>query len=421
MPHDQPPVLKLDPDFLYELCLDQVQALVRMRPALSSLKTPEILWSLAVSYAHALETAFRIVGAMGASEPDRLVRLVATLVKTPTPTGLYNLWYTWRRQHLDWADTDIMQVPVYLLLCQTNCSDLLRELGRRGRALNPPVFKTWAGLSAGPVRPDKDRTLRFLGAMDATLRSTVHRHLDLTPSDDDDDKELSPITDPMAVAMEGAVGRKHRAEEWIGELFRSGGTIQTDSSQSIEVPTIPELPIRGMEGTDARSSVWRAASHDAAFRLLAKIAPGTLGLLETALPDAAHAAQRADREKADAKKRGGSGGQKAKKAGTAEPPVQHVPVGNPEVEENSPFIEPKDDYPNPEQMIEAHEEVAKAKKDARFALRIAIDRWGASGQRMLEALAEGKTDKAAAEAAGISAPALIKRKKTLKKLLGPRA
>jgi hypothetical protein len=50
-------------------------------------------------------------------------------------------------------------------------------------------------------------------------------------------------------------------------------------------------------------------------------------------------------------------------------------------------------------------------------MHIAIDRWGLSGQRMLEALKANKSDKAAAEAAGISPPALIYRLKTLKKQL----
>lgn len=417
MPHDQPPVLTLDPDFLYALCLDQVQAQQRMRPPLSSLKTPDLLWSVVVSYAHALETASCVLDAMGPSAPDRVRPLVASLLFTPTPAGLYDLWRTWSRLHPDWSDVDTLQVPVYFLLCQTNCFDGLRELGRRGHALNFPVFKAYAGLEAGPVQPDEVRTQRLLNAMDATLSRTVRRHLDLTRSHDEN---LSPITDSMGVAIVAAVASKHRAEKRIGDLFRKGGTIPTNSGQSNEVPTIPELPIHGMNGTDERNSVWRAASHDAAFTLFAKIAPGTLGRLETALPDAAHAAQRKDREEADAKMRGGSGGRHAKKAGTEEPPVQHVPMGNlgdEENEENSPFIHPKDDHPTPEQITAAHEEEEKAKNDAEHAFRIAIDRWGASGQQMLQALAEEKTQKAAAEAAGISAPALIKRLKTLKKLL----
>jgi hypothetical protein len=246
--------------------------------------------------------------------------------------------------------------------------------------------------------------------MDATIWTTVGRHLDRT-RDEGRETDPSAITDKQNVAIEGAVAKKRRIQARVVELLRREEAIPTDSGLSIEVPTIPKLPIRGMEGTDGLNSLWRSAAKDEAFELLASIAPGHLGLLETTLPDAAHAAQRAENDRAAAKKRGGSGGRKAKKAGTAEHAAQHLPIG--EVDEDSACIDPEtliDDRPNPEEKAEAQEV-------AEHAIRIAIDRWGPSGQRMLEALTAGKTDKEAAEAAGISAPAMTKRLKTLQKML----
>lgn len=172
-----------------------------------------------------------------------------------------------------------------------------------------------------------------------------------------------------------------------------------------------------MKDPDELNRYWRDGANYLALKVLASLALGHLGWLETALPDAAHGAQQAAYEKADAKERGGTGGRKAEKAGTSEPAAQHVPIGGPD--EDSACIDPEtlvNDRPNPEQELEAHEEEEKNQEDARRAFRIAFDRWGLSGLQMLEALMDGSTDKEAAEAAGISAPALIKRRKAMIKL-----
>ena len=45
-------------------------------------------------------------------------------------------------------------------------------------------------------------------------------------------------------------------------------------------------------------------------------------------------------------------------------------------------------FSHPQQYVEAIEEKVQAQKAAGRAMRIAVKRWGRSGQRMLEALAE---------------------------------
>ena len=48
-----------------------------------------------------------------------------------------------------------------------------------------------------------------------------------------------------------------------------------------------------MEDSDGLNGVWRAAANELALSVLAVIAPGHLGWLETALSDAAHDVQQA--------------------------------------------------------------------------------------------------------------------------------
>ena len=117
-------------------------------------------------------------------------------------------------------------------------------------------------------------------------------------------------------------------------------------------------------------------------------------------------------------KRGGSGGKKAKKAGTAEPSVQHLSIdrsqANPDSGRGSGCIDLDDLVDEGSPPLDS----SIADKDlAAHAMSIALERWGDSGRRMLEALRDGCTDKQAADEADISAPALIKRRNTLKKLL----
>jgi|CXWL01.1.fsa_nt_gi hypothetical protein len=411
-PQDQTPPPTFDPDSLYAFCLDEAQAIAHAGPALSSLDTERLLWSFIMSHAHAVEMAARVFGSRDHSDPLLVMRVVGLFLTSNTPAALHDLWRIWREQHTDWDHADTLQVPLYFLSCQTHRINCLRELSRRGR--HHLVFKAWAGLTAGPAQPHEVRLRRFLDAMDTTLRHTVKRKLARTMDEEAMDEEATDeeVADKESVAILGATAKKSRAEERIVKLLHSGG--QTDSGLMMEVPKIPELPIRGMEGADGINRVWRDAAHDSAFKIFARIAPGILGRLETALPDAAHAKQRAGRDRADAKKRGGSGGRKAKKAGTVEPAVQHIPTGGPD--ENSSCIDPETlvcDRPNAEQEIEAQEE-EKENQEAASRLRCtAFDRWGPRGERMLEALKDGKTDKEAAKAAGISAPALRKRLDTL--------
>jgi hypothetical protein len=266
------------------------------------------------------------------------------------------------------------------------------------------------GLRAGQGQSDAVRRQRFLDALDTTLTATVHRRLDLTQDEDHD---------PAAVVLLGAAERQYRAQTVLVNLLLKGGSIRTNLGQLIDIPSIPVLSIRGMEHADGMDAIWRHHARRIAFAAYAALAPGVFGVLETALPDAAKAVELAGKDRADAKKRGGSGGRKAKMAGTLEPVVQHLPIGNP-TDEDSPCISPEtlaDDRLNPQEKIEAQENETESMEDAQRAMRVAFDRWGESGQLMLESLAAGATDKDAAKAAGISAPALTKRLKTLKKKL----
>jgi hypothetical protein len=327
----------------------------------------------------------------------------------PRKDDLYNLWNAWDGEHSDWPVADTLLLPLYFSLCQLNRFDCILELRRRFRGLHRPVFKAWMGLKAGPARPDEASLLNFLGAMDSTLQTTVRRRIE---------KSSSPFADEENVALLGAIEREQRGRERIVELFRRGGAITTDSGQCIKIPTIPAPPIRGMEQADGVDARWRVFAHDSAFKVCAALAPGTYGLLETALSDAAHAAQRAEYQKTVAKKRGGSGGEKSKQAGTAEPAAENVYFGDPRRDpaciDQATLI---DDRLNPEQQYQEHEKQAADRNLAREAFRVAMERWGHSGNLMLQALADGLTDKAAAEATGISPPALRKRMKTLKRFL----
>ena len=414
MPHDLAPSPTLNPDSLYAFCQGQIQAQQHMVPALSSIDMEQLLWSITVSCAHALETAARVFGALRPSEQSLVMQLATELMKAPTHAGLYDLWDSWRSQHPDWGNADTLEVPIYFLSCSLFQIECRRELAQRRRSLNRPVFNAWVGLVVDRSQPDAVRQQRFLDAIDATLRTTVNRRLRRT-QEASYEEDSSANTDAESMALLGVVAREHRARAVIVELFRSARSIPTDSGHSIEVLTIPMLPMRGMDGTDGLNGVWRTAANDVAFGLLAKIAPGVLGILETALPDAAHRAQRAERDRAAAKKRGGTGGRKANKAGTAEPAAQHVSIGVPDEDDEN-----DSDSTDPETLADDRlslQQTVEAQENAKRALRIAIDRWGESGRAMLEVLVEGQTKKDAAKVARISEPAVTKRIKTLKNLL----
>jgi hypothetical protein len=409
--HHQMRLPRIDDDTFYSTCLTLLLEKLNARPPLSSLHTDDLLWSATVSYAHGLEIVLRVLAGKEISDQHRVqTRALQLMLETlPRKDELYNLWNTWDEPHRDWPLSDTLLVPMYFSLCQLHRFDCILEVRQRLRRLQRPVFKAWMELKAGAARPDKARLGTFLGAMDSTLQTTVRRRLQ---------KSSSPITDEENVALLGAIESEQRGRKGIFELFHREGAITTDSGECIKIPTIPPPPVRGMEQADEMGTRWRAFAHDSAFKLCAALAPGTQGLLETALSDAAHAAQRAQYQKSVTKKRGGSGGVKSEQAGTADPPAQHVQFGDPERDPGC--IDPStliDDRLNPEQQYQKHENEAADRDLALAAFRTAVERWGPSGKLMLQALSGGLTDKAAAEAAGITPQALRKRMKTLKNIL----
>jgi hypothetical protein len=285
-----------------------------------------------------------------------VTQLAGNVVMKDTPATLCELWRTWLEQHTDWDSDAFLWVPSYFLFFQRRRISIFRELGRRGRHLQ--VHRALAGLTAGPAQQDMARLQRFLGAMNTTLKTTVRRELDLTvvPAYKPANKEeavvplaLAPI---VSAAIEGAMAEKIRIEEILLKAFLPG------SDQSIEpMFIIPKVSVPGMEDPDGLNDIWRAAANELALSVLAIIAPGHLGWLETALSDAALAAQRYGQEKADAKFRGGSGGRHAKKIGTAVPAAQYVPIveDDPDPDEAEPdtgcyYIDPPDHRFNPERV-----------------------------------------------------------------------
>lgn len=397
------------PDDLYAYCLDPVRE--PMRSALPSLDTWGLLWTNTVAQAHAMETASRALSANGSSDPIEVAESVGALLMSPTPTRLYHMWHAWDTEHGEWPLKDTLRVPIYFLSCQMTWVEGRKEVARRGRQLQLPVFKAWAGLTAGPPQPDAVRIQRLMSAMDNTLRSTVGRHLRLSRETTSDGVSSSVITDAEGVMLTAVADRDSRGRARIVELLSRERTIEPDNGLENDAYAIPVLPLLGMQSADGMDAIWRTAAKESALKSLANIAPGILGLFETTLPHAAHAAQRAEDDLASAKKRGGSGGAKAKRTGTKTVPVQHVQFGDPA--EDAGCVDPEtlvSHRPTPDKELEAL-------MDAERAFAMAIGRWGESGKRMLEALLDGENYKDAAKAAGISAPALTKRRETLTKLL----
>lgn len=120
--------------------------------------------------------------------------------------------------------------------------------------------------------------------------------------------------------------------------------------------------------------------------------------------------------------RGGTGGLKAKKAKTAKPAAKHVSIVEPDLDSNSESNQTPnctdlaDDRLNRQQEIEDDEKEAEDRRRAQEAYRIANERWGESGRKMLEAyLVDGSTDETSADAAGITPQAVRKRLTTLRK------
>lgn len=402
------------PDDLYAYCLDPVRE--PMRSALPSLDTWGLLWTNTVAQAHAMETASRALSANGSSDPIEVAESVGALLMSPTPARLYDMWHAWDTEHGEWPLIDTLRVPIYFLSCQMTWVEGRKEVARRGRKLQLPVFKAFAGLTAGPPQPDTVRIHRFIGAMNNTLWSTVRRRLNLS-------REINPdgastvLSDAESVMLAAVAERESRGRAGIVEFLSRERVITTDNGLEGDAYAIPPLPLLGMQNVNDMDAIWRTTAKESALKSLARIAPGILGLLETTLPDAAHAAQRAENDLASAKKRGGSGGRKAEKAMTDEIPVQHVPLGDPTTDAGC--IDPgslADDRHNPEQELEAREDEIESHKCAIRVLDVAIKRWGESGKIMYKEIAAGETYRAAAEAAGITERTVTNRLATLKKL-----
>ncbi len=227
--HDQHPASGLDHDVFYAFCQNQVQTNQRSRPALSSLETDHLLWTLTVSYAHALETAARGVAGLQPSEPERLVPLISKLFWTPTRDSLFFLWEAWEIRAPHRPQIDTLQVPIYFLDCRTCFFNGFPELARRNRHF--PVSNAWAGLVGGPLQLDAIRQRCLVDAMDNTLRTTVRRRLDRTKNAIDE-VDSSAFADAENVALLGAVERKRSGQAGIEELFRREGSITLDSGPS---------------------------------------------------------------------------------------------------------------------------------------------------------------------------------------------
>ncbi len=390
----------LDPDSLYSLCLGQIQVSLHLRPALSSLSVEQLLGSLMVAYAHAIETGMRVLSTLHPYKSDRieLVKEVGQLLIRPERDDIYYLWHAWRGQHPDWSDAKTLSMPRCFMIFLMDIVDYGSELGLRARRLKLPVFKAWAGLSAGPMQPDEVRLKRLLNSMDRVLQHTVSRRLDITR---DHGLEESPELhkDKESEAIAGAVAKKNRIKAMMLWAYREGVVHPTDSGRSIAKIQIPPLPIFGMECADGIDAEWRARAHDLALKMLAEIAPGYQGLLETTLPDAAYAAQRDARDKAGAKKRGGSGGKKAEKAGTEVPAVQHFSIGNSnECSEDSDFVVGIDLEALTDPCAinpETGAEVARLIQEGE-------NRFGIKGVKLLQAILQGLTIRQAASQAKIS-------------------
>ena len=271
-------------------------------PPVSSLSMDDLLWSMLMSSAHCLEIVLRVYGPLHTSAMSTVLELAGKALVSPTPATMHDLLLTWVRQRNE-LEIDGLQVPIYFLFHQMHLSEVLKEIARRGRTLNNPVYRAYAGLSAGPVHPDTYRIQRFLTAMDQTLQATVDRHL-RRDRDDGSKNHPSGLADMESTAIEGAVARKTQLEEWLAGVYFLGEPILSRSGvPRDDVPKLPEIPplaIPEMQDINGLNAVWRTAARNVAFRLFAQIAPGTLGFLETLLSDAAHAAQRAVRDQADA-------------------------------------------------------------------------------------------------------------------------
>jgi hypothetical protein len=227
------------------------------------------------------------------------------------------------------------------------------------------------------------------------------------------DWDGAPIPDPESIAIEGALTALRGAELRLTKMLieKQFGSPATDPSEQFY--KIPPLSIRGME--DSGVHFGALAKTVALNSVYAKLAPGVSGVLDKKLSDAAYARQRRAVDAANSQERGGPGTSKTvkndKMKGKKTASAKHVPVESAlENEDATLGVHTLCDGRDRQQQMEAKEQLDKLHK-------LAGKHWGPKGKAMLEALMSGATDKEAAKAAGITPPALRKRRKILKKEL----
>ncbi len=415
----------LDPEDFFRYCSEATLTRQRLLPPLASIETANLLWAFTRSLAHAIEVASRVFGALGPVYPPNMGKQVEALLLSPTSELLYELWGQWRVQHPECDATQTMQVPLHFMHCQTAQFRYLREITMRSRLLPFPVMKAWVSSILNPVDAvtaskssgeKVSSSKAIFDAMDHALKDTVGRSL--YPDREQPEWIASyPIEDREQDAIAGAIEANRRGEAGILALMRNAGRIVTIKGKKVQVPAIPPLPVFGMQSAEGMNAVWRAAAIDQAIQVLAKTAPGVLGILETALPDAAHAELRSVYQRAAAKKRGGLGVNRQPHADqTPKSSEDPVPMWN-SFEGGILKEQPRDDRENPQQQLESQQDEVRAFEVAKRAMQIARKRWGKSGERMLQSLVAGQSRKTVAQAAGVVPSAIDKRLKALRQAL----
>lgn len=407
----------------FAICIEGANTKLDHPRALLTLSTWDLLWFVAINWAHAIEIAGRALGVP--PPPDPLARQALEVVDNPSPERLYDMGQAWRAQQPHLSDNEIREVAIHLILCRLKIYGGFCELIGRTRHL--PVFSALLDLVEPPSdTQDEDvrRSKRFFEAMNGVLQRTVGRRLKCEQLNEGS----LVMHDREGIAIAGAIEMENRIREWLTDLLSQVGTVIADGSgRSIKVPEIPELPVIGMAGASGTGVAWRSyARHFVVEEFLVWAVPGACEIFETALPDWAHAAQRDERDREDAQKRGGLGGPKArrkfkearrksKEAGQEDSKIiEHVRmrgtpnpesdaevprvlrIGNPsersEDSDDPSCIDPKDPRPrNPETVIEVTRILAEAER-----------RHGPSCRKFIDDIMDGYTIKEAAKRAEIS-------------------
>jgi hypothetical protein len=234
-----------------------------------------------------------------ALDTETLVHRAVKIVANPTPEVLEMVRLAWSAKHPEYSDSEISQVWLFISVSRRNIGAAFMELARRRSTI--PVAHKFTDLWTSGADPQA-----FFKALDVSLRRTVERKLDST------DSWTEPYWDPIQTAVVGAVARYQRGMKRLQEKIQ-------------ELPiALPEVQVQGMAAQPDDGRDWTAIGTDVAHKFILGLAPIFGGFLEFALPDAAHEAQRKERDRDSAKMRGGTGGRHAKQAGTDEQEVGHV-------------------------------------------------------------------------------------------------